>query len=444
MALSYLSGTLLRHDTWTPIRYFYVFLGVYELRIKEEIKEIIESSNFDTTAGDSSPDTTLQENSPDTVLEMEEQEDLRSATSEYEDGTLNITQHKQPNTSVFSKVPNEIWVDIMSHLDYVEKIMLSQVCRRTRALIPSKLIGELSPDAMGQDYNKYPLLKIHAEKDRWNKLVDLDDAGALAGAACSTCKIVHDRSAFEPKMLEKPAAERICRGMQVVFRVCEHEVLDFIHAKYATSTLGRHRELCKKVPHGGLRLPGSFRHQYSESPDWATRWKSAVAKKLKPDYMHREERMPGVAKNRTIIAAGFHPELQRHYLEEILAEDERPICTHLRYCDVMATWSKDEKYLDHGPKICHHPFCLTAYGFVTKDKEYVTFVVERYLGMARNPADPYWLEMATEMKGDPLTAKNLNIVAKAEEVKAGKIEDSDDDSDEESDACSDYSERCGW
>jgi len=117
----------------------------------------------------------------------------------------------------------------------------------------------------------------------------------------------------------------------------------------------------------------------------------------------------------------------------------------LRYCDIMATWSEDEEYLDPTtPKLCHHPFCLTAYCFKTRDKKYVTLVVEKYLGMARDPADPYWLAMATEMKEDPLTAKNLDIVAKAEKVKAGKIEGSDYDSDDESDACFDHSERCGW
>jgi len=428
------------------MRYFCVLLGVYELKVKEEIEAIMASSSFHTPLDDNNLATIQsQDNAPDLALNAETSEHFGPATSEHENDTPATLQHKDPDTSVFSKLPGELWIDILSHLDYVEKIMLSQACRRTRALIPSKLLGELSPDGMGQKYNKYPLLKIHAEKDRWNKLVEDDGAGALeADAACSACKIVHDRSCFEPRMLGKPAAERICRGMRRVFRVCEHEVLELRTAEFHTNGTGRNQELCEKVPHNGKRLPGSFRHQYSEIPDWAKRWESAGAKKLKSDYLQKGNTMPGVARSKTVIAARFHPERQRHYLEEIFAEDERPVCPHLRYCDIMATWSKGEEYLDRGRKLCPHKFCLIAYGFVTMDRVYVTFMVEKYLGMARDPADSYWLEMATERKGDPLTAKNLDMVAKAEEVKALGNENSDNDSDDESDACSDYSERHGW
>ena len=288
--------------------------------------------------------------------------------------------------SILNKVPDEIWLNIISNLhDELDQIMLSRACRRTRGLFPSIHFF------VATKYWKEEELETFALR-RWVDLVKLDGTRQLVGkAGCGTCKRVHDISAFETAMLAKPANDRACKGVQGRFRVCEHMVVHFEDIQVALKNQDL-RLLCDEHPYK------------AETYDERIFWDMGLMKDPKKKEIRvvsDEYNVIGIWTGFPCMATGYERAVEREALEDILARDEKPICRHLRRCDLMATYLQDENHrakdLDH-PKFCSHPSCLTTFAFTDSGSGTVLLEVVRYLGMARSPSDPYWLTAINEMK----------------------------------------------
>jgi len=290
--------------------------------------------------------------------------------------------------SILSKIPAEIWLKVISNLDdELDQIMLSRACRLTRNLFAFEAFAMVATRLLRK--NQLKILKSRL----WNDLVVLDSTHQLLGrAACGACKRAHGTSAFEEEMLKKPASDRACLGARGLFRVCEHKVVDFKDIQIALKNQ-RFTLLCGEHP----RKDGD----YDERVFWDLGlMKVLVQKKLVPNY-EDECDVVGIRTSHQCLPTGFERALERKFLDAILANDQEPICRHLRRCDLMATYSKD---VDHWwedtkhAKFCSHPCCLTAYTFAGVRGGSITLEVVQYFGMAFSPLDPYWLEAISEVK----------------------------------------------
>jgi len=288
---------------------------------------------------------------------------------------------------ILSKFPDEIWLNIISNLDdELDQIVLSRACRRTRNLFPPRHF------AVATKYWKEEQLESFRLR-QWVDLMGLGDTLQLLGkAACGPCKKAHDMSAFETEMLAKLASDRACKGATGLFRVCEHKVLKFEDVKAALQSEDS-RLLCGKHP--------QKKDTYDERIFWdMVSMKDPKKKEIKV-VSDDKSNVIGIWTGYACMATGYDRALEREALEDILATDTTPICRHLRRCDLMATLPQDEDHrardMDN-PMFCSHPSCLSTYRFADSEMGTVSLEVVRYLGMARSPSDPYWLEAINEMR----------------------------------------------
>jgi hypothetical protein len=291
--------------------------------------------------------------------------------------------------SALLRLPQELTDAIMSYLTTLDKIVLSWVNRTLR-----RPLCEILAHALDLSFDDWTALKVALEADRWDRLVKQEQAGLLLNGimVCGACEDTHPRAAFSESMLLKAPKDRVCNGRLGIYRICEHQYIEFRHgaffssdARIHRSTFGR-RKVCNKHKRQQIELVcNTIRSRLGRGYGWnlgepTVETTTYQIHKILPC-------LPSGAKDQ-----------EHRLLEILLRHDTSSICRHLRFCDVMRYYDpkdcKLDKHMSLQTHSCEKPDCDASFRFVTNSvgrNDILCLTTEHTIGRDNDVDDPSWL-----------------------------------------------------